>query len=205
MNITSVKITPMDVENKRVKASVTAVLGGCLVLKNLLLMTKADNSDEFQVIMPARKMPDGKYKEYFHPVTTEARKEITDKIVDAYKKIIDDPENSIVVYDGEEKPLDISSIRIFVIKDDPKVKGLATVVLDDCFALAQLRIMENPDNQQPWISVPSRKTTHTDESTGKPYYQQIYHPINKEFREVLHNKIVEQYNKISDKYGVKPI
>ena len=167
-------------------------------------MTKAGKEDEFQIVMSARKPSNGEYREYFHPVTAEVRKEITNKIVDAYKKVIADLANPIVSYEDDKKPLNVSSVRNFVIKDDPKVKGLATVIIDNCFALTQLRIMDSSDNHPSWISVPSRKTAHVDENTGKPYYQQIYHPVNKEFREVLYTKTIEQYNKIADKYDVNP-
>ena len=81
----------------------------------------------------------------------------------------------------------ISDIRIRLIKkDDSKLKAVASITIDDCFVVNDIKIIEGTDEM--FISMPSRKTPDGE-------YKDIVHPINTPTRELIKNAIMEEYQK----------
>lgn len=71
-------------------------------------------------------------------------------------------------------------------RDGNRMKGIATVVIDNSFAIHDIRIIEGDNGL--FIAMPSRKTT-----TGE--YKDIAHPINTDVRNMFQQAILEEYNK----------
>lgn len=71
-------------------------------------------------------------------------------------------------------------------KENSRFKGIASVLIDDNFAVHDIRIIEGDNGL--FITMPSRKT-----ATGG--YRDIIHPINPETRDMFENAILEEYNK----------
>ena len=69
-------------------------------------------------------------------------------------------------------------------KEDSRMKGIASVLLDDEFAVHDIRIIEGTKGL--FIAMPSRKT-----STGG--YRDIAHPINPDVRKMFEDAIIEAY------------
>ena len=69
-------------------------------------------------------------------------------------------------------------------KENSRMKGIAKVVIDDCFAVNDIRIIEGDNGL--FIAMPSRKR-----STGE--YKDIAHPINSETRQMFEKEIIEAY------------
>ena len=81
--------------------------------------------------------------------------------------------------------MNISEVRIrFVKKDDSKLKAVASVTLDNCFVVRDIKIIDGTDGL--FIAMPSRKT-----SDGE--FKDIAHPLNTETREALKNAILNAY------------
>ena len=81
----------------------------------------------------------------------------------------------------------ITSVNVRKVeKDDSRMKGIASVLLDDCFAIHDIRIIEGDNGL--FIAMPSRQT-----STGG--YRDIAHPINTETRQIFEKEIIEAYEK----------
>ncbi len=81
--------------------------------------------------------------------------------------------------------MNISEVRIrFVKKDDSKLKAVASVTLDNCFVVHDIKIIDGTDGL--FIAMPSRKT-----SDGE--FKDIAHPLNTETREALKNAILNAY------------
>ncbi len=81
----------------------------------------------------------------------------------------------------------ITSVNVRVTdKEDSKMKGIASILLDDCFAIHDIRIIEGEKGL--FVAMPSRKT-----ATGE--YRDIAHPITPECRKMFEDTILEQYNK----------
>lgn len=79
----------------------------------------------------------------------------------------------------------ITSVNVHrVEKEESRMKGIAAVLIDDCFAIHDIRIIEGDNGL--FIAMPSRKT-----ATGG--YRDIAHPINPETRKMFEDAILEAY------------
>ncbi len=79
----------------------------------------------------------------------------------------------------------ITSVTVRKIeKEGSRMKGIASVLLDDSFAVHDIRIIEGDNGL--FIAMPSRKT-----ATGG--YRDIAHPINPEVRAMFEEAIFEEY------------
>lgn len=85
----------------------------------------------------------------------------------------------------------ITSVNVRKIeKEGSRMKGIASVLLDDSFAVHDIRIIESDENGL-FIAMPSRKT-----SAGG--YRDIVHPINPEVRAMFEDAILSEYEKVSN-------
>ncbi|MFI3307465.1 MAG: septation regulator SpoVG [Mycoplasmatota bacterium] len=83
--------------------------------------------------------------------------------------------------------MEITSVNVRKVeKEESRMKGLASILIDDCFAVHDIRIIEGDNGL--FIAMPSRKT-----ATGG--YRDIAHPINAEGRKLFENAIIEAYKK----------
>lgn len=79
----------------------------------------------------------------------------------------------------------ISDVRIrFVKKEDSKLKAVASITIDDCFVVHDIKVIEGTDGR--FIAMPSRKTNDGE-------FKDIAHPLNTETREELKNAILAAY------------
>ncbi len=79
----------------------------------------------------------------------------------------------------------ITSVNVRKVeKEDSRMKGIASVLIDDCFAVHDIRIIEGDNGL--FIAMPSRKT-----ATGG--YRDIAHPINQEVRTLFEQEILKAY------------
>lgn len=69
-------------------------------------------------------------------------------------------------------------------KEDSRMKGIATIVLDDQLAIHDIRIIEGDNGL--FTAMPSRKT-----ATGG--YRDVAHPINPEARDMIEKAILDAY------------
>ncbi|MEG0825915.1 MAG: septation regulator SpoVG [Bacilli bacterium] len=70
-------------------------------------------------------------------------------------------------------------------KEESRMRGIASVLIDDCFAVHDIRIIEGDKGL--FIAMPSRKT-----ATGG--YRDIAHPINPDVRKMFEDEILKAYN-----------
>lgn len=81
----------------------------------------------------------------------------------------------------------ISDVRVRLVeKDGSKLKGVASITIDECFVIHDIKIIEGKDGF--FISMPSRKTPDGE-------YRDIVHPINTETREQIIDIILKAYEK----------
>ncbi len=79
----------------------------------------------------------------------------------------------------------ITSVNVRKInKEGSRMKGIASVLLDDSFAVHDIRIIDGDNGL--FIAMPSRKT-----ATGG--YRDVAHPINPEVRAMFEQAILEAY------------
>lgn len=81
----------------------------------------------------------------------------------------------------------ISDVRVRLMqKDDSKLKGVASITIEDCFVVHDIKILEG--EQGYFVRMPSRKTPDGQ-------YKDIAHPINTPTREELSNTVLEAFEK----------
>ncbi len=85
--------------------------------------------------------------------------------------------------------MEITSVSVRKMDSENRMRGIASVVLDDCFAIHGIRIIEGDGGL--FTAMPSRKT---NDGT----YHDIAHPITQECRKQFEDAIIEEYNKIKD-------
>lgn len=82
--------------------------------------------------------------------------------------------------------MEITSVRVRKFdKEDSRMKGIATVLIDDSFAVHDIRIIEGDNGL--FIAMPSRKTP-----TGE--YRDTAHPTTKETRQLFEDAVLKAYN-----------
>lgn len=70
-------------------------------------------------------------------------------------------------------------------KENSRMRGKASVVIDECFVIHDIRIIEG--NEGLFIAMPSRQKADGE-------YRDIAHPVNQETRKMFTDKILEAYN-----------
>ena len=83
--------------------------------------------------------------------------------------------------------MEITSVKIRKVeRENSRMKGIASVVVDNAIAIHDIRIIEGDNGL--FIAMPSRQT-----STGG--YRDIAHPINTETRQMFEKEILDAYEK----------
>ena len=86
--------------------------------------------------------------------------------------------------------MEITSVSVRKIeKEGSRMKGIASVLIDDAVAIHDIRIIEGDKGL--FIAMPSRKT-----ATGG--YRDIAHPINPEVRKQFEEPIFAEYEKVAN-------
>ncbi|MBO4694965.1 MAG: septation regulator SpoVG [Clostridia bacterium] len=82
--------------------------------------------------------------------------------------------------------MNITDVRVRIVKqhEEGKLKAVASIIIDDCFAVHDIKIISGNDGV--FIAMPSRKTSEGD-------FKDIAHPINTDTREALKEKILKAY------------
>ena len=84
----------------------------------------------------------------------------------------------------------ITSVNVRKIeKEGSRMKGIASVLLDDSFAVHDIRIIEGEKGL--FIAMPSKKTPTGD-------FRDIAHPINPEVRSMFEEAILKAYDEAED-------
>lgn len=84
---------------------------------------------------------------------------------------------------------DITDIKIRLVNADSKLKAVASIVIDDCIAIHDIKILSGEGGD--FIAMPSRKTPDGT-------YRNIIHPINSETREIIKNAIFAKYQQVKE-------
>ncbi|MBD3231763.1 septation protein SpoVG [Candidatus Dependentiae bacterium] len=83
--------------------------------------------------------------------------------------------------------MDITEVKIYL-ANEGKLKGYATMVIDNCFIVRDMKIIKS-DNKGLFVSMPSRR-----KKDGS--FKDIVHPLNSETRQLIEEKIINEYKKV---------
>ena len=80
----------------------------------------------------------------------------------------------------------ITDVRVRIVKkDDSKLKAVATITIDDCFVVHDIKVIEGSEGY--FVAMPSRKSSEGE-------HKDIAHPINTETREMIIKMILDAFN-----------
>ena len=80
--------------------------------------------------------------------------------------------------------MNITDIRIRQLYEEGKMRARVSITIDDAFVIHEIKVIEGENGR--FIAMPSRKLPDGE-------FKDIAHPINKETRAYLQDKILEAY------------
>lgn len=83
--------------------------------------------------------------------------------------------------------MEITEVKIFP-ANEGRLKGYATMVIDGCFIVRDMKIIKSDTGY--FVSMPSRR-----KKDGS--FKDIVHPLNAETRQMIEDKVVEEYKKVA--------
>jgi len=83
LEITDVKVVPVDEE--RLKAFASVVFNGCFVVSDIKVIA---GENKLFLSMPSKKQKDGTYRDVAHPLNSETRKCIEDRVLAEYQAVM---------------------------------------------------------------------------------------------------------------------
>jgi len=78
----------------------------------------------------------------------------------------------------------VTEVRISPAKGG-KIRAFASIVVDDCFIINDLRVVEGREKQL-FVTMPARKARNGQ-------MRDIAHPLNRETREAIDERVLEEY------------
>jgi len=81
--------------------------------------------------------------------------------------------------------MDITQVKVFPVTEE-KLKAYVSIVLDDCFLVSDLKVIHGPNGL--FVSMPSKRKKNGE-------FKDIAHPLNRETRERMERRILEEYGK----------
>lgn len=80
----------------------------------------------------------------------------------------------------------ITDVRVRIVKKyDSKLKAVASITIDDCFVVHDIKVIEGSKGY--FVAMPSRKSSEGE-------HKDIAHPINTETREMIIKMILDAFN-----------
>ena len=80
--------------------------------------------------------------------------------------------------------LNVTDVRITKIEGDEKLRAFAAIVIDDCFLVGDLRVVEGEEGY--FVAMPSKRKRDGS-------YKDIAFPLSNETREALEQKVLLAY------------
>ena len=83
MEITDVRVFPVDEE--KLKAFVSIIIDGCFVVSDIKIISGASG---LFISMPSKKRKDGSFRDIAHPLNSETRRAIEEKVLACYRETL---------------------------------------------------------------------------------------------------------------------
>ena len=83
--------------------------------------------------------------------------------------------------------MNITDVRVRIVRSSEKIKGIASITLDDCFVVHDIKIVEGTNGL--FVGMPARKGEDG-------VFRDIAHPIEPETRQQLSEKVLNRYYEV---------
>ena len=88
--------------------------------------------------------------------------------------------------------MNITEVKVKAYEGSGGLKGFASITFDGCFVVSDLTIREGKNGR--FVSMPSKKKQNGE-------YKDICFPITKEFRQIIQDEVLKQFNISESKSG----
>jgi len=85
MNITDVRVRPVEKEDSKMKAVASITIDGEFVVHDIKVI---ESEKGLFIAMPSKKDGNGDYKDIAHPINTATRNKIQDAVIAKYEEVI---------------------------------------------------------------------------------------------------------------------
>lgn len=85
--------------------------------------------------------------------------------------------------------MEITNIKIKKFDTEGKMRAIASITIDDCFAIHDVKVIEN--NDKIFVAMPNKRLKDGT-------FKDVAHPINAETRLAIENAVIEAYNNAED-------
>ncbi len=85
MKITDVRIRLIKREEGKLKAIASIIIDDCFAIHDIKVI---GGSDGAFIAMPSRKTPDGDFRDIAHPINTETREYVKDRVIEEYERAL---------------------------------------------------------------------------------------------------------------------
>jgi stage V sporulation protein G len=82
--------------------------------------------------------------------------------------------------------MEITQVKVFPV-DEERLKAYVSIVLDDCFLVSDLKVIQGPNGV--FVSMPSKRKKNGE-------FKDIAHPLNRETRERMERRILSEYARV---------
>lgn len=91
--------------------------------------------------------------------------------------------------------MEITQVKVFPVHEE-KLKAYVSIVLDECFLVSDLKVIQGPNGL--FISMPSKRKKNGE-------FKDIAHPLNRETRERMEKRILEDYERTVAQQPTAPV
>ena len=84
--------------------------------------------------------------------------------------------------------MNITNIKIKRFNTEGKMRAIASITFDDCFAVHDIKVIENEGKV--FVAMPNKRLKDGT-------YKDVAHPINFDFRRYIETNIIDAYNNAS--------
>lgn len=91
MTITDVRVRLVTKEDSKLKATASVTLDNAFVIHDIKVI---EGTEGLFVAMPSRKIPSGDYRDIAHPINSETRADLEEKVYKAYEAAQEDAKNT---------------------------------------------------------------------------------------------------------------
>ncbi len=91
--------------------------------------------------------------------------------------------------------MEITEVKVFPVEED-KLRAYVTITFDHCFAIRDLKIIRGTTGY--FVSMPSKKRKDGT-------YKDVAHPINSETRTMIEERIMQEYERVTNGLRAKAI
>lgn len=83
--------------------------------------------------------------------------------------------------------MNITDIRLRVINNESKMKAVASITIDGCFAIHDIKVIDGDKGL--FIAMPSKK-----DNDGT--YRDVCHPVNTKTRQYIQDIVIQKYQQV---------